>query len=179
MRVPSLTPAGILTLNRRVRRSRPEPRQFGHGSSMIVPFPRQRGHGEESAKRPCDSETTPRPPHCGQTIGAVPGFAPEPPQTWQLVSRLTGIVVSTPLSESSNERRDLDLDVRAALAARLPGARRRASRAAEQAAEQVAEVAELAEVERDALAARPEAAGRPASRACRTAFRFSGSERTS
>ena len=42
-----------------------------------MPFPRQRGHGCESAKKPWLSATTPRPPHCGQTFGAGPGFAPE------------------------------------------------------------------------------------------------------
>ena len=47
-----------------------------HGFSTIVPFPWQRGHGWENAKRPWESETTPRPAHCGQTTGEVPGSAP-------------------------------------------------------------------------------------------------------
>src|ERR671926_1586965 len=104
IRVPSLTPAGILTVYRFVRRSRPEPWHFGHGSSITVPLPRQRGHGCESANRPWLSETTPRPLHSGQIFGAVPGFAPEPWHSEHDVSSVTGIFVSIPFSESSNER---------------------------------------------------------------------------
>jgi hypothetical protein len=133
-------------LKRRVRRSRPEPRQFWHGSSTIVPFPRQRGHGCESANRPCDSATTPRPPHWGQIVGAVPGFAPEPPQTWQL---------DAPQRVLEGER-DLDLRVGSATAPFLTTRAARAP-ASEQPAEQVAEVSELPEVEAHALAARAEA----------------------
>ena len=156
MRVPSLTPAGILTLNRRVRRSRPEPRQFGHGSSMIVPLPRQRGHGDESANRPCDSAIDP----------AAAALRTDDRRRPRLRARAAADVAAR--LEAHRERRldalervlerqgDLDLDVRAPLAARLPG-RPAAHAAAEQPAEQVAEVAELAEVERDALAARAEA----------------------
>jgi hypothetical protein len=48
---------------------------------MIVPFPRQRGQGWESEKKPWLSAMTPRPPHWGQTTGAVPGLAPDP---WQV-----------------------------------------------------------------------------------------------
>src|SRR5436305_9487932 len=104
MRVPSLTPAGILTVYRLVRRSRPEPLQRGQGSSITVPLPRQRGQGCESAKNPWLSATTPRPLHSGQIFGAVPGFAPEPWHSEHAVSSVTGIFVSTPLSESSKER---------------------------------------------------------------------------
>src|SRR5436309_4423335 len=102
--VPSLTPAGIFTVYRFVLRSRPEPWQRGHGSSITVPLPRQRGHGVDSPKSPWLSILTPRPLHSGQIVGVVPGFAPEPPHSRQAVSTSTGIFVSTPLSESSNER---------------------------------------------------------------------------
>src|SRR5204863_1042324 len=104
IRVPSLTPAGILTVYRFVRRSRPVPPQFAHGFSITVPLPRHRGHGCDSAKKPWLSETTPRPRHSGQTTGAVPGCAPEPPHSRHAVSSWTGIFVSRPFRESSNER---------------------------------------------------------------------------
>ena len=79
------------------------PLHFGHGSSITVPLPRQRGHGCESANRPCDSETTPRPLHSGQMRGDVPGFAPEPWHSEQAVSSSTGTTTSAPRSESSKE----------------------------------------------------------------------------
>src|SRR5439155_337374 len=104
MRVPSLTPAGILTVYRLVRRSRPEPPQRGQGSSITVPLPRQRGQGCDRAKNPWLSATTPRPWHSGQIFGVVPGFAPEPWHSEHAVSSVTGIFVSTPLRESSKER---------------------------------------------------------------------------
>jgi hypothetical protein len=81
------------------------PRHVGQGSSITVPLPRQRGHGCESAKKPWLSETTPRPLHCGQIRGAVPGFAPEPPQVWHAVSTSTGTRTVTPFSASSKESR--------------------------------------------------------------------------
>src|SRR4051812_22832174 len=103
--VPSLTPGLIFTVNVRRRRSRPEPWHFEHGFSITVPLPRQRGQGCESANRPCDSETTPRPLHSGQMIGAVPGSAPVPPHCEQATVSSTGTFASAPRSESSNERR--------------------------------------------------------------------------
>src|SRR6187200_2072653 len=104
MRVPSFAPAGILTVYRFVRRSRPEPWHLGHGSSITVPLPRHRGHGCESANSPCDSETTPRPLHSGQMRGDVPGLAPDPWHSEHAVSSSTGTWTCTPLSESSNDR---------------------------------------------------------------------------
>src|SRR3954453_34748 len=103
--VPSLTPGLILTVNVRRRRSRPEPWHFEHGFSITVPLPRQRGHGCESANRPCDSETTPRPLHSGPMRGAVPGSAPAPPHWEQATVSSTGTFASAPRRESSNERR--------------------------------------------------------------------------
>src|SRR3954449_8523749 len=87
-----------------VRRSRPEPLHWSHGDSITVPLPRQRGHGCESANRPWLSALTPRPLHSGQIVGDVPGFAPEPWHREHAVSSSTGIRVSIPFSESSNER---------------------------------------------------------------------------
>src|SRR5436190_23006705 len=104
MRVPSLTPGLIFTVYVLIRRSRPEPWHFGHGFSITVPLPRQRGQGCESAKSPWLSALTPRPLHSGQMTGAVPGCAPEPPHSRHGASTSTGIFVSTPASESSNDR---------------------------------------------------------------------------
>src|SRR5262249_29927181 len=103
MRVPSFTPAGILTVYVLVRTSRPVPWQLWHGFSMTVPLPRQRGHGSDRANSPWLSETTPRPLHTGQMTGDVPGSAPVPPQTRQAVATSTGIFTSRPRSESSND----------------------------------------------------------------------------
>src|SRR5215212_9342067 len=103
MRVPSLTPAGILTVYVFVRRSWPVPLQCRHGFSTTVPFPRQRGQGSESANSPWLSAITPRPLHCGQMIGDVPGSAPVPPHSRHAVVTWIGTFVSRPRSESSNE----------------------------------------------------------------------------
>src|SRR4051812_17092221 len=105
MRVPSLTPAGIFTVYRFVRRSRPDPWHVAHGVSTIDPMPRQRGHGCWSANRPWDVATTPEPLHSGQVLGAVPGAAPVPWHVWHASSSCTGTVVCTPRSASSNETR--------------------------------------------------------------------------
>ena len=133
------------------------------GFSTIVPFPWQRGHGCENAKSPCESETTPRPPHCGQTTGEVPGSAPVPWQTEHTVSASTGTRTCTPSSESSNE-------IRTCVSRSSPrvGRRARALRraAAEHAAEEVAQVAEVELLEPDAAGAsaavRRETRGPPA-----------------
>ena len=50
---------------------------------MTVPAPPQREHGVEIENRPWPSISTPRPAQRGQTIGAVPGLAPVPPQVGQ------------------------------------------------------------------------------------------------
>ncbi len=151
MRARSLIPGRILTLKFFVVRSRPEPRQVLQGCSTIVPLPRQRGHGCESENSPCESETTPRPPHWGQTdrcrarLGA--GAAARPAGGLDLdrnphLGAAEGVV--------EGERR-VRLDVGAAL--RHGAALARA--AAEDAAEEVGEV-EVGEL-RAACAAAPEA----------------------
>src|ERR1019366_4626249 len=80
IRLPSRTPAGTLTRTRRTRRGAPDPPQVGHGSSMIVPEPWQLEHGCDIEKIPWLWASTPRPLQTGQTLGVVPGLAPEPLQ---------------------------------------------------------------------------------------------------
>src|ERR687891_50199 len=99
--VPSLTPAGIFTEYRFVRRWRPEPLHVRHGFSTTVPLPPQRGQGREKAKTPSSSEVTPRPRHTGGRGGAAPAPPPPPPQVAQGSSSSTGIFVVRPFSESS------------------------------------------------------------------------------
>ena len=88
-----------------MRRSRPDPWQVSQGVSTIVPLPRQVGHGCWRANSPWEVATTPVPSHCGQRLGAVPGEAPVPWHVWQASSSVTGTVVWSPFSESSNEIR--------------------------------------------------------------------------
>src|SRR5215208_1770136 len=78
IREPSLTPGGMLTRYFLTSRRRPWPAQVGHGSSITVPEPPQREQGRVIENRPWPSDSTPRPWHTGQTVGAVPGRAPVP-----------------------------------------------------------------------------------------------------
>ena len=120
------------------------------------------------------SETTPRPPHVGQTTGAVPGSAPVPWQTEQAVSTSTGTRTCTPSSESSNEMRtrvSRSFPRIGCLLARAPAA------PAEHPAEDVAEVAEVELLEAHAARSGPAPPGKPrapASPYVSYAFRFSG-----
>src|SRR5438270_2815709 len=81
IRLPSLTPAGMLTRSRFTVLCAPDPPHVGHGSSITVPVPWQLEHGWAIEKIPWLSVSTPRPPHTGHTFGVVPGFAPVP---WQV-----------------------------------------------------------------------------------------------
>ena len=119
-----------------------------HGVSTTVPLPPQRGHGCERAKTPWFSDTTPRPRQTGQSVGLVPGSAPDPPHVWHGTSSWTGIRVSIPRSESSKVMFTSTSTSRPALAS-LGAAR--AGRPApagvpEESAEDVPEVAEVSEV---------------------------------
>jgi hypothetical protein len=73
----------MFTRNLRVPRFAPLPPQVGQGSSMIVPVPWQFEQGWEIEKIPWLWASMPRPPHTGQTLGEVPGFAPVPRQVGQ------------------------------------------------------------------------------------------------
>ena len=139
-----------------------------HGFSTIVPFPWQRGHGCENAKRPCESETTPRPAHCGQTTGDVPGSAPVPWQTEHAPSDLDGDAHLHALERVLEGDANARLEI---VAARRAAALRRGARAAEHPAEEIAEVAEVELLEarrRLRRRRRPETPARPRRRTCRT-----------
>ena len=83
MRVPSSTPAGMLTDSVRSRVTRPEPLQDGHGSSITWPRPWQPGQVRSSVKKPWAWRRRPAPPQCGQAFGFDPGLAPVPEQDSQ------------------------------------------------------------------------------------------------
>ncbi len=61
----------------------PEPPQVAQGSSITSPVPPHWGQGWLIEKNPWLWASIPRPPQRGQTLGAVPGLAPEPPQVPQ------------------------------------------------------------------------------------------------
>src|SRR3954451_8966173 len=77
-RLPSRTPAGMLTRYFLTVLVAPVPAHVGHGSSMTVPEPPQRVHGCEIENRPWPCDSTPRPWQRGHVFGAVPGLAPVP-----------------------------------------------------------------------------------------------------
>ncbi len=104
MRWPSATPAGMRTWTSRGRRSTPVPRHVGHGSSTTTPAPPQARHGEENEKKPWFSSITPRPPHCEQTFGWVPGLAPLPLQVLHCASLVRCSVVVMPCTASAKSR---------------------------------------------------------------------------
>ena len=83
MRVPSSTPAGMLTESWRSRVTRPEPAQAVQGLSIISPRPWQVGQVRSMAKKPCCARTRPWPWHIEQVRGLAPGLAPEPAQVSQ------------------------------------------------------------------------------------------------
>src|SRR5690242_288936 len=99
--LPSATPAGTRTVSERVRVLTPSPPHSGHGSSMIRPVPRQSRHGSENANAPWLLDTNPEPAHVGQTCGAVPGRAPEPPQVSQRPGDDSRIGTSAPRTAST------------------------------------------------------------------------------
>src|SRR5437868_15155836 len=84
MRVPSSTPAGILTESARSRVTRPEPEQDGHGLSITWPRPWQLGQVRSRVKKPCAWRMRPCPAQVAQVFGRVPAFAPDPEQASQV-----------------------------------------------------------------------------------------------
>ena len=122
IRLPSRTPAGMLTRSRRTRRWAPVPSHVGHGSSITVPEPWQFEHGWEIEKIPWLWASTPRPLQTGQTFGAVPGLAPDA-VTGR--ARLRGRHRERHLGAVDRlveAQRDLGLEVAAARLTRLPAA---------------------------------------------------------
>ena len=101
MRVPSSMPAGTRTLTSRFRISTPVPRQVPQACSIIAPRPPHAEHGTENANPPWFVSATPRPPHCVQRFGEVPGRAPEPVQVLHTASLVKCKLVVRPLAAST------------------------------------------------------------------------------
>src|SRR5687767_11326671 len=100
MRVPSSTPAGMLTDRVRSFTTRPEPLQEAQGSLMISPRPWQDGHVRSMVKKPWLARTLPPPPHVGQVDGCVPGLAPIPVHASQVTLVGTRICAVFPANAS-------------------------------------------------------------------------------
>src|SRR4029079_15667084 len=96
MRVPSSTPAGMLTDSVRSFWTRPEPEQSLHGSSIVSPRPWQAGHVRAIVKKPWLARTFPTPPHVAQMWALVPGLAPEPAHVSHLTLAGTRICAVLP-----------------------------------------------------------------------------------
>src|SRR3954452_24254980 len=93
----------MLTLQRLTWRFWPEPWQVGHGSLISVPVPPHFEHGCEMEKRPWPCCSMPRPWQREQTVGEVPGFAPEPLQVGQVADSVTATGTCAPSIAWSNE----------------------------------------------------------------------------
>src|ERR1700752_2835276 len=85
----------------------PEPPQVSHGLSITSPRPPQRGQGWLIEKKPWLSESIPRPPHRGHTVGEVPGLAPLPPQVAHAARFGTVTRTSAPSIACSKDNRTL------------------------------------------------------------------------
>ena len=84
MRVPSSTPAGMLTESVRSRVTRPAPPQAVQGFSMTWPRPWQDGQVRSRVKKPWAWRILPWPPQVEQVLGLVPALAPVPEQASQV-----------------------------------------------------------------------------------------------
>src|SRR3990172_9095804 len=100
MRVPSSTPAGMLTERVRSLATRPFPEQVEQGSDMIWPRPWQAGQVRSTVKKPDDDLTAPVPPQVGQALGIEPGLAPLPEQLSQACAVGTRICAVLPAKAS-------------------------------------------------------------------------------
>src|SRR3954451_2911043 len=83
----------------------PEPPHVSHGCSITSPLPPQRGQGWLIEKKPWLSVSTPRPPQRGQTLGDVPGFAPDPRHAGHVACLGTVTETSAPSIACSKESR--------------------------------------------------------------------------
>src|ERR1035437_5698094 len=98
-------PMGTLTVILRRFLTSPEPWQLLHGESISLPFPLHVGqtltctYVAKPALR--IFWILPAPPHLGQILADVPGFAPDPPQTSHLSVLGISISFSVPLAASS------------------------------------------------------------------------------
>ena len=96
MRVPSSTPAGMLTFSVLSRRTRPWPAQLRHGLSITWPAPWQVWQVRSTVKKPCWARSRPRPWQVGHCCGLEPASAPLPWQTSQATELGTRTVASVP-----------------------------------------------------------------------------------
>ena len=98
-------PGGIVTRSVRLRSVRPSPWHVSHGVSTILPSPWQRGQALTLTIWPSivwrTERTSPRPLHCGQVIGSVPGLAPSPPHVSHGWRTVNSISFSVPWTASS------------------------------------------------------------------------------
>ena len=98
-------PGGMVTRSVRLRSVRPSPLHVAHGVSTILPSPRQRGQALTLTIWPSivwrTLRTSPRPSHCGQVTGSVPGLAPVPEHVSQRSRTWNSISFSVPLIASS------------------------------------------------------------------------------
>src|SRR5947209_3352854 len=97
MRVPSSTPAGMLTDKARSWVLRPRPEQTEQGSEITWPRPLQVGQVRSIEKKPCAARTRPCPSQDAQVLGWEPTLAPVPEQASQVI--LVGILISAVLPE--------------------------------------------------------------------------------
>ena len=153
-------PGGIVTRSVRLRSVRPSPWHVSHGVSTILPSPWQRGQALTLTIWPSivwrTLRTSPRPSHCGQVIGSVPGFAPLPAQVSQRAEDRELDLLLGAVDRLLERDPEVVAEVRAGLRAAAP--RRPAPpRAAEERVEDVAEAAEALEP-----GARPPRRRRPA-----------------
>src|SRR5664279_3354397 len=101
IRVPSSTPAGILTDKLRSRVTLPAPLQDGQGFSITWPRPRQVGQVRSSVKKPCACLILPAPPQVAQAFGLLPALAPVPEQASQATEVGMRICAVLPSNASS------------------------------------------------------------------------------
>src|SRR3954447_8278249 len=102
IRVPSSTPAGMLTDKLRSRLTRPAPLQAEQGLSMVSPRPWQVGQVRSMAKKPCCARTRPWPPQVAQVFGFDLGLAPVPEQASQVTEVGTFRLAVLPENASSS-----------------------------------------------------------------------------
>ena len=100
MRVPSSTPAGMLTESVRSLVTRPWPEQALQGSEITWPRPWQVGQVRSTVKKPDCERTAPWPPQVEQVLGDVPGLAPVPLHTSHDTEEGTRICAFLPVKAS-------------------------------------------------------------------------------